>query len=168
MKQTILPPKVSRYYSRHRKHHLSDGTPISALMTRYAWEVGYRNAKGPRGGKALQKFYRIVYYHDGIFYKDVRFTEYADEHDFANGNGVISHVLAPITGTIWDCHKLQSEEQNITPVKIECVAGVPITVTTDDLTIWDASEPWQPVAAFLGLDKAARKSPKTISEPIFA
>lgn len=165
MCRTILPPKQSRYYARHRKHHFPGGAPCSALMTRYAWDTGLRAVTGPRGGKAYQKFNRIAYYHDGIFYRDMRMTEYADERAWEAGEGTISHVLVPITGTIWDCYQTQSLEQGIPVASIECVEGVPISVKSEGVTIWQRPNlsqlvidwDWYETATILGLNKEPRK-----------
>ena len=129
-----------RYYRRHRPYWTPEGD-LRVLTTRYTYGFFYKPCEGPRGGKARRECARSVYYRDGIFYRAVNVR---DE------GGRWHNSISPLTGTIWDVHAAQSEEQGVPVVKLDLVDGRPVRVHMDGEAIEIAD--WGTVASVLLLE----------------
>lgn len=124
---TVYAPKVTRYYRRHRPVSI-DGREVSALTTRYTFGAAKRRpAKGPRGGRAWQEYYRSVYWAGGMFWT-VRNT-----YDASREGSPYQYLAVPITATLYDVHTSQTVEQGkALPVEsITCDHGRPVQMVVN-------------------------------------
>lgn len=144
-----------RYYARHRAYQMPDGSTLDALTTRYTFAMFYKPAKGPRGGKARKECARSIYYARGKFWRAC---------NVKGDDGAYYNSVAPFSGTMWDVHAAQSEEQGVPVVRITCVDGNPVTIEMDGEK-FDAADEWETFEAVLQLDKKPRKSPKKSDAP---
>ena len=129
-KEQILPYREKRHYNRHPKLRMADGTEVKPLRTRYTDLWKWRTSKevGPRGGKRYERFPRMVYYLDGLFWRN---------ESVERGPGDWVERLVPVDGAIWDAHPIQSREQGIPVVLIRCEGGRPTVAEHDDFgVVW--------------------------------
>ena len=135
---------IKRYVKRVNKDNEQG---VRVMSTRYCHERGWRNAVGPRGGKAIREFARYVWYADGAFYSMRRVC-----HKHEDGSATFSNILEPITGTIEDIHANQSRDTGIPVVNINCYMGIPVEIEVDGE--WHEVDPdaWPNVESALYLD----------------
>ena len=116
------------YSRRHRTYQMPDGSDLNVLVTRYTYQLFYKPAQGPRGGKAKKQCARSIYYKAGVFYR-------ACNIKLADGEYVNS--IKPFEGFLWDAHQTSSKKQGVPIVTIECVEGIPVSVKSEDGTeVW--------------------------------
>ena len=121
------------YSRKHRTYEMQDGGQITALVTRYTYQMFYKPAQGPRGGRAKKQCARSLYYSQGVFYRAC---------NVQREDGTYYNSLKVFEGVMWDCHQRTSVRQGVPAVTIECVEGIPVSVKDEGgAEVWAWGDP---------------------------
>jgi len=152
------------YSRKHRAYEMEDGQTMEVLVTRYTYQMFFKPAQGPRGGRARKQCARSVYYKAGVFYRAC---------NVQREDGTYYNSIKPYEGTMWDCHPTASERQGVPVVTIECIEGIPVSVKDAEGTeVWAWGDIITSLEDMLGIperdratEQVAEPEPETIEQP---
>lgn len=113
-----------------------------ARLTPYTWAMGSRPVSGPRGGKAYQRFPRMVWDCGGKLCKSRRERNAAGEWET---------VLVPLNGSVWCAHPRWADGHGYAGGTVYVKDGLPTRVDRDGVTLWVASMGADYLAALTGI-----------------
>lgn len=153
-KPYIYPYEDKGYSRKHRTYETPDGE-ITALVTRYTYQMFTKPAKGPRGGKARKECARSLYYKAGTFYRAC---------NIQREDGTYYNSIKPFEGVMWDCHMATSRKQGVPIVTIETIEGIPVSVKdSEGSEVWTYGDSIATLEDMLHIPEQDRAIPE--SEP---
>ncbi len=145
--QYVWPESTAKYRAKPRTYVLPDGSQLKVRLTRYTYESFYKPCKGPRGGRAVRKCYRSVWWDGEKFWRAKRVELSPDE---------TLDTVVPMDGVFWDRYPKQSLSEGVPDCTVCCKDGLPYRVDAKDWgTIWQVGDDMGELAEWLHLPDVA-------------